>query len=187
MKKTVCILLGILFFPPAQYAVHIDVGISYGPIRMNDAQIKNVYGDGYVYSPYMNVHIGKGFFASVGYEGGYTKSGTIGLYNDPTTFKLHGVEFFLGFQKRIQFIVTFIKVGGGYYFYKQTFESPYLKEFQVDSQEVGGAFNGGIKLIPFKGVFFSGEIKYVYLMDKPLEEKVNLGGLRFMAGLGFSI
>jgi len=45
---------------------------------------------------------------------------------------------------------------------------------------------GGLKIYPMKNVYISAEVKYVPLKVKPIDDEVDLGGLRLMGGLGFT-
>ena len=37
-----------------------------------------------------------------------------------------------------------------------------------------------------EGLYLSGEVKYVPLKVKPFDEEVDLGGLRYLLGLGYA-
>jgi hypothetical protein len=187
MKKAILFLIVLIFLAFRLYAIQIDVGVSYGPRQINDSKIKDTYGNGFVFYPSFSLGLWRGIFVGIGYEGGYSKSGKIGIYNDPTTLKMSGIEFFLGYQRRIKSFVPFIKIGGGSFSYKQTFSSSYLKDFEVDNKKWAIIFSAGVRIIVFKGAYLSGEIKYIPLTVKPFEEEVDLGGMRFLVGIGYSI
>jgi opacity protein-like surface antigen len=165
---------------------HFEAGGFYGTWQVVDSDIKNVYGNGMVYFPFLAV-TWKGIMLGAGYEGGYSKSGKIGLYQDPTTLKVNGFEVFVGYAFRIKFLAPYFRVGYGSYSYKQTIDSPYLSDFKVDGTKSTYTGSVGIKFIPIKNLFLAIEARYVPLKVKPLEEEVDLSGLRFEGGIGFTI
>jgi opacity protein-like surface antigen len=122
-----------------------------------------------------------------GYEGGYSKAGKIGIYQEPSTLKVNGFEVYIGYALKIGSFSPYIKIGCGSYSYKQTIDSPYLSDFRVDGNKSTFSGSGGIKFYPIKNIFLAIEVRYVPLKVKPLEEEVDLGGMRFLGGVGFSI
>jgi opacity protein-like surface antigen len=186
MKKTIIIIVFLILFLTVKYAIDLDVGIFYGPRTVNDSDIKNVYGNGTVYFPYLVVNIGKGITIGGGYEGGYSKVSEIGLYNESSMLKVTGIEFFIGYQLNIKNISPYIKIGYGAFSYKQTVENPYVEEYKVDHKKTTMTIGGGFKFYPIKHLFFGGEIKFVPLIVKPYEEEVDLGGIRYLGCIGFT-
>jgi opacity protein-like surface antigen len=167
-------------------AFHFEAGGFYGTRQVVDSDIKNVYGNGSVYFPFLAV-TWKGLMLGAGYEGGYSKSGKIGLYQDSTTLKVDGFEVFVGYAFRIKFLAPYLRVGYGSYSYKQTIDSPYLSDFKVDGTKSTVTGSAGIKFFPIKNLFLAIEARYVPLKVKPLDEEVDLSGLRFEAGIGLTI
>lgn len=165
---------------------HLEIGGFYGIRQVADSNIKDVYGNGTVYFPFLAV-TWKGIILGSGYEGGYSKSGKIGLYQDPTTLKVNGFEVFIGYAFRIKFLAPYFRVGYASYSYKQTIDNPYLSDFKVDGTKSTVAGSVGIKFFPIKNLFLAIEARYVPLKVKPLEEEVDLSGLRFEGGIGFTI
>jgi len=165
---------------------HLEVGGFYGTRQVIDSDIKNVYGSGMVYFPFLAV-TWKGIIMGAGYEGGYSKSGKIGLYQETTTLKVNGFEVYVGYALRIKNLAPYFRVGYGSYSYKQTIDSPYLSDFKVDSTKSTVTGSAGFKFFPIKNMFLAIEARYVPLKVKPLEEEVDLGGLRFEGGIGFVI
>jgi hypothetical protein len=186
MNKTIIIIVFLILFPIVKYAIDLDVGIFYGPRTVNDPDIKNTYGNGTVYFPYLVVNIGKGITIGGGYEGGYSKVSGIGLYNEPSMLKVTGIDFFIGYQLNIKKISPYIKIGYGAFFYKQTVESPYVEDYKVDHKKATMTIAGGFKFYPVKYLFIGGEIKFVPLKVKPYVEEVDLGGIRYLGGVGFT-
>jgi opacity protein-like surface antigen len=165
---------------------HLEIGGFYGTRQVVDSDIKNVYGNGMIYFPFLAV-TWKGITLGAGYEGGYSKTGKIGLYQEATTLKVNGFEVYVGYALRIKSLAPYFKVGYGSYSYKQTIDSPYLADFRVDGTKSTFTGSAGIKFYPIKNLFLAIEARYVPLKVKPLDEEVDLGGLRLEGGIGISI
>ncbi len=170
----------------ASSGFHLEAGALYGPRYVADSDIKSIYGEGLVYFPFAAI-TWKGIFLGGGYEGGYSKTGAIGLYEEASSLKISGLEFFIGYIIKIKIIAPYIKVGYGSYSYKQTVESPYVENFKVDHKKSAVTVGGGIRLYPVKNIFFIGEGKYVPLKVRPFDVEVDLSGLRLLAGIGLTI
>lgn len=190
MKRLIVALILALGFAAGLLAegssFHLEIGGFYGIRQVVDSDIKNVYGSGMVYFPFLAV-TWKGIILGAGYEGGYSKSGKIGLYQEPTTLKVNGFEVYVGYALRIKSLAPYFRVGYGSYSYKQTIDSPYLSDFKVDGTKSTFSGSAGIKFYPIKNLFLAIEARYVPLKVKPLDEKVDLGGLRLEGGIGFTI
>jgi hypothetical protein len=165
---------------------HFEAGALYGPRYMADPDIKNIYGEGFVYFPYAAV-IWKRILIGGGYEGGYLKNGAIGLYEEPSSLKISGFEFFIGYVIKIKIIAPYIKIGCGSYSYQQKIDSPYVESFKVDHKKTAITIAGGVKIYALKNLFLMAEAKYVPLKVRPFEEEVDLSGLRLLAGIGLTI
>lgn len=170
----------------ASSGFHLEAGALYGPRYVADSDIKNIYGEGLVYFPYAAI-MWKGILIGGGYEGGYSKSGAIGLFEEASSLKISGFEFFIGYVIKIKIIAPYIKVGYGSYSYQQKIESPYVESFKVDHKKSAVTFGGGIRIYPLKNLFLMGEGKYVPLKVRPFDVEVDLSGLRLLAGIGFTI
>ncbi len=79
----------------ASSGVHLEAGALYGPRSVADSDIKSIYGGGLVYFPYAAI-MWKGILIGGGYEGGYSKSGTIGLYEEASSLKISGLRLLAG-------------------------------------------------------------------------------------------
>ena len=166
-------------------AIHVEAGVLFGTRSVNNADIKAVYGSGTVFFPYAAVHLWKGFFVGVGYEGGYSRSGKIGIYKEPTTLKVTGMEVFVGCQFSVGMVSPFLRAGYGSYSFKQVIDSPFHTEDRVDKTQGTVTLAGGLKLLSLTGHFFlAGEVRSVPLKVMLYEDKVDLGGTRFTAGVG---
>jgi hypothetical protein len=166
-------------------AIQVGIGLNYGLRQVKDEIMKETYGDGYVYVPYLRLIPFRSIGFEVAYEGGYKKSGTVGIYEEASTLSVTGLEFsgilFLPFRP----LVAYIKFGMGYYSYKQDIESDFTR-LTVDHSKWTSFIAGGINLSVFDGLYISAEVKSVPLVVRPYNTEVNLGGLRFLAGIGYS-
>jgi opacity protein-like surface antigen len=186
MKKTTIIIVFLILFPTVKYAIDFDIGIFYGLRTVNDPDIKNIYGNGTVYFPYLSINIWNGFTIGGGYEGGYSKEAEIGLYNESSILNVTGMEFFIGYQLKIKNISPYIKIGYGTFSYKQTVENPYVEDYKVDHKKTTMTIGGGLKFYPIKHLFIGGEIKFVPLKVNPYVEEVDLGGIRYLVCIGYT-
>jgi hypothetical protein len=172
--------MGSAVFP----AIHVEAGALFGTRSVNDADIKAVYGNGTVFFPYAAVYLWEGLFVGAGYEGGYSKSGKIGIYEESTTLKVTGMEFFAGCQFSVGMVSPFLRAGYGSYSYKQVIDSPYHTGGGVDKTKGTVVLAGGLKLILSGNFFLAGEVRSVPLKVMLYEDEVDLGGTRFTAGMG---
>jgi len=182
MKKTTLffILLGLLTW--GLQAIDLDAGLMFGSRSVKDAQIKEVYGNGTAYFPYVSVGFWKGLFAGVGYEGGYDRDGKIGLFQEDTNLKVSGLEFFAGYRFDLGKVSPYVKLGLGNYAYKQVVGG----QTKIDDSKAALTLAGGARFYPVKGLFLAAEIKCVPLKVKPLTDEVDLGGMRLAAGIGYT-
>jgi hypothetical protein len=168
----------------ARAAIRFEAGILGGTRTMNGADVKAVYGNGMIYYPYLAVHVWKGLFVGAGYEGGYSRKGTIGIYEEPTTLRVGGFETFVGYEIKVGTVSPYIKAGYARYSYKQTIDSPYIGDRAVAAEKWTPTFGGGLKLSLSGALFIAGEIRFVPLKVKPFEDEVDLSGMRYTAGFG---
>ena len=131
---------------PALAAIRLEIGILGGTRTVNSADIKAVYGNGTVLYPYLALHPWKGLFVGAGYEGGYSRKGMIGIYEERTTLRVVGVEAFAGYQIQAGNVSPYIKIGYARYSYRQTIESPHIGDQAADASKWGPTFGGGLKI-----------------------------------------
>jgi len=162
-----------------------EVGLSFGLRTLNNSELKDVYGQGTNFFPNITL-VWKGLMIGGGYEAGFKKDGLIGIYQEPAELTVKGGEIFAGYQLRLKNIAPYIKVGVGFYSYKQVVESEYVSDYPVDGSKTGLIVAGGLKYFPLKKLFISAEVKYGGLKVKPYDTEVDLGGLRLNGGLGLS-
>jgi len=182
-KIFLALVLFIILLPNIQHALSLDVYCIYGLRTVNDSDIKNVYGNGQVYYPAISADIWSGLILGLGYEGGYSRDGYIGIYEEFTNLKIAGVEVFTGYQLDLKKIAIYAKVGYGFYRYKQHIDNPELP-YRIDEKKSTVVFGGGLKIFLYRKVFLISEIKYVPMKVKPVEDMVDLGGIRCLGGIG---
>jgi hypothetical protein len=67
-------------------------------------------------------------------------------------------------------------------------ESVYVGNIKVDETKSAMTVGGGLRFYPLgeRGLFLSGEFKYVPLKVQPYDIEVDLGGFRLLGGVGYS-
>ena len=183
LKKIFGLALFIILLPSIQYAVELDLYCLYGLRNVNNSDIKNVYGNGQVYYPALSVDLWRGITIGVGYEGGYSRDGHIGIYEEFTNLKIMGLEVSAGYQLALKKTALFVRAGYGLYSYKQYIDSPTLP-YRIDDKKGTIVFAGGLKNFLYRKAFLVTEIKYVPLKVKPVEDIVDLGGICCLGGIG---
>lgn len=186
MKKGIFLALFLLACGDL-FAFDISAGILYGPRYVNDRDIVNTYGKGMVFSPYLTISVVNGIFLGIGYEGGYSRTASLGLYQEKGTLKMEGYEVFIGYQLKAKYLSPYIKLGCNYYTYRQTIESPFLEIFKVDDHKTTVSLGGGLKAHLLKFLYLALEARYVPLKVKPYDIEVDLGGIRYLGGIGFTL
>jgi len=186
LKYHLNIFLLIISLSTLNYAFSVDFYCLYGLRTVNNSDIKNIYGNGQVYYPTAWVDLWKGLSIGVGYEGGYSRDGHIGIYEEFTNLKIQGIEAFAGYQLNLKGISLFAKGGYGIYYYKQFIDNPELP-FKINEKKGTFIVGGGFKLFPIRNLFIVAEFKYVPLKVKPVEDEIDLGGIRVLGGIGFRI
>jgi len=187
MKKlTFCVFLMFLSVQmgsTAQFALGLNAGYRY----LDDPTLGEIYGDGYVYEPYIRYSLSYSFGLELSYEGGYKKSAPIGLFEEDSTLSVTGFQL-AGIVRvpflRIRNVSTYFKLGIGYYFYKQDIDSEFIRR-QVDHNKWTTVIGGGMSINLFRGLFLTAEVKSIPLRVKPFEINVDLGGIRILFGIGY--
>lgn len=183
LKTVFGLALFAILLPSIQYAVELDLYCLYGLRTVDNSDIKHIYGNGQVYYPAISVALWRGIAIGVGYEGGYSRDGHIGIYGEFTNLKIMGFEAFAGYQLGLGKTALFVRAGYGLYFYKQYIDNPTLP-YSVDDKKRTVILAGGFKIFLLRKLFLVTEIKYVPLKVKPVEDMVDLGGIRCLGGIG---
>jgi hypothetical protein len=174
------------FYPDKILASDLKLGLGAGVRKINDDYLNKIYGSGFIFIPYLELAFSELFSVEVALEGGYRKEAPIGLYKEPSVLKISGLEFSLHFHRSFKLFTPFLKIGSGYYFYRQDIESPYVR-FRVNHRDISLHGAGGLQFTFHSRFFFRIETKYVYLKVRPFDQTVDLGGLRYILSLGYKI
>jgi len=186
MKKTLSIVLSVLGFTVSASALELRIGSFFGMRTMNDAAIKDIYGEGTVLYPIVHLDLLAGFGVGASFEL-YDRSGTVQPYGESTRLKITGMEGFFSYSINLKIVRPYVRAGIGSYDYEQSVESDYLAGYKVKAKKTAPHFAAGVVLKILKPVYFAVEAKYVPLKVHPIEDEVDLGGWRFAAGLGLAI
>jgi len=170
----------------SSFALTIQAGALFGLRKVNDAKIEAAYKDGEVYCPYLEIGPWKNLTFSLGYEGGYRETALLGLFQSRAVLSVTGIEFLVGYEHKIASVALYAKTGYALYFYKQIVQDESVTDYVVHSSRSTFVLKGGIKIYPWKFLFAALEIKYVPLTVKPYDYEVDLGGMRYLVGLGVS-
>jgi hypothetical protein len=188
MKKWIILMPLIFLSVQIGSAAQFSLGLNGGYRNLDDPTLGEIYGDGYVFEPYVRYSFAGGSYAlELAYEGGYKKSAPIGRFQENSTLSVNGVQ--LAGIVRIPFlrarnINTYFKVGIAYYFYKQDIDSEFVRQ-KVDHNKWTTVLGAGMSLYLFRGVFLTAEVKSIPLRVKPFDINVDLGGTRILFGIGY--
>lgn len=186
MRRIFKIMISVLVvLPVVMNAAVIDAGVNFGGRTIGEKSIKDIYGTGAVIMPYLSFNVVSNLYLGVAYEGGYSKDAELGIYREKSTLKLTGFEFFAAYQFKLKNLAPYVKVGYASYSYKQTIDSSAV-DFNVDKSKGTFVFGAGLKLFLGKSLFLSGDMRYVPLKVKPVDVEVDLGGVRYTFGIGYS-
>lgn len=183
-KLVVLLFLCVIIAQTAQ-AIQISLGLNYGFRHVEDGVIQSTYGNGTVYVPYLRLTPLRNIGVEIAYEGGYKKSGTVGIYEENSTLSVNGWEFSGILYLPIRPLMGYIKFGMAYYSYKQDIESEFIRN-PVDHKKWTNVFGAGAILALSKGLYLSVEVKTVPLRVIPFDREVDLSGIRIVGGIGYS-
>jgi opacity protein-like surface antigen len=185
-KWTVFIPLMILLVQ-AGNADWFTLGLNGGYRNLNDPNLGEIYGDGYVYEPYIRYALPRLATLELAYEGGYKKSGPVGLFLEDSTLDVSGFQLSAVVPIpifRIRRMSTYFKVGIAYYIYKQDIDSEFIRQ-EVDHTKWTTVIGVGASFQLFRGLFLTFEYKSIPMRVRPFDIDVDLGGTRLMFGIGY--
>jgi hypothetical protein len=183
VKKIFVLIILILAAAQAGQA-KIQLGMRFGRRTVFDEAIRDTYGSGSVYLPFLRLTSRRSPLGlEIAYEGGYKKSANIGLFDEVGTLRLWGVEAAAFLTRRFGPVVPYVKLGIGYYAYSQEIESEFVR-LPVDHKQQKLLVGGGVDVLLPGGLFLSGEFKYVPLKVAPHGVPVDLSGYRILVGMG---
>ena len=183
-RKLLALLALVLFFNPALQAFDIAAGLNIGKRLIDDPFIRDVYGHGYVFQPFLRYNYTNLLAIEAAYEGGYKRDGRIGLFQEESTLSITGWELSGILYYRIHNFVPFIRFGVGYYDYRQDIVSEFV-HFEVDNHKITYIMGGGITIFLNNSFFLNTEVKYIPFKVTPVDIEVDLSGMRFMLGIGY--
>ena len=187
MKKWIILVLLIFFSVQIGRAAWFTLGLNAGYRNLDDLALGEIYGDGYVYEPYIRYSFAGSYSLELSYEGGYKRSGPVGLFQEDSTLSVTGLQL-NGIVRvpvlRIRNVSTYFKIGIAYYFYKQDIDSEFVRQ-QVDHSKWTTVIGAGMSLHLFRGLFLTAEVKSIPLRVKPFDIDVNLSGMRILFGMGY--
>jgi hypothetical protein len=187
MKKTAAILILLLAGAGVSPAQTWEADVNGGYRTLKDEALRGIYGNGYVVTPTLSVAVSKSLRVGAEYETGFSRNAEIGLFNDPSTLKIGGGHLFLQYGERKGRVQPYLKVGMGLFSYQFDVERPALSPLHITNNDVSFFFAGGLRLVIIKNVFGTAEFKYAALWVDSYDDKVDLGGLRLLLGIGFGI
>ncbi len=186
MKRSVILILSVFLLVQVGNAKWFTIGLNAGYRYLDDLALGDIYGDGYVFEPYIRYSLGT-LNLELAYEGGYKKSGPIGFFQEDSTLSVTGLQLSAIAPipiLRIRNLSTYLKIGIAYYFYKQDIDSEFIRQ-QVDHTKWTTVIGGGMNLHLFRGLFLTAEVKSIPLRVRPFDINVNLGGIRILFGVGY--
>lgn len=185
-KGAICIALMFLSVQ-AGNAARFSLGLNAGYRTLNDVALSEIYGDGYVYQPYIRYSLSYSLGLELSYEGGYKKKAPVGLFEEDSTLSVSGLQLagIVGVPlMRLRKISTYFKAGIGYYFYRQDIDSEFVRQ-KVDHKKWTTFIGAGMNINLLRGFFLSAEVKSVPLKVRPFDINVDLGGIRILFGIGY--
>jgi hypothetical protein len=193
MKKiaVILILLGGVFFVnageepcgPKSFSITVGAGVR----NFSADEFKDVYdGTPMVYSVDIAMRIMKSLevFLHTDY---LSIDGKTTYTQEDTTLKITPIElgarFLISFKKPCkQKLFPYLGAGIGYYMIKEEIQEE-TNIVVVDEKRVGFFAEGGLRFYLMKSVFIDAKFKYIGLKS---ETDIQVGGLAYMGGLGFS-
>lgn len=187
MKKSVILISLVFLSVQVGSAAWFTLGLNAGYRYLDDLTLGDIYGDGYIYEPYIRYSFPRLLTLELSYEGGYKRTGPVGLFQEDSTLSVTGFQL-TGVVPvpilRIRRVSTYFKIGIAYYFYKQDIDSEFVRQ-QVDHSKWTTVIGGGMNLYLFRGLFLTAEVKSIPLRVKPFDINVDLGGIRILFGIGY--
>jgi opacity protein-like surface antigen len=183
--KRITLAVLLIAITAGSAAAQVQLGLRTGAHSIFDSAIKETYGNGWIFVPFVRITSKRTQLAvEFSYEGGYNQSAPVGLYDEMSRLKLYGLEVSAYAWYRFGMAVPYLKMGIGYYFYRQEIDSEFVdKKVQGSDQRL--LFAAGLDINLPKGFYLTGEVKVVPWLVAPFDVEVELGGLRYLVGIGY--
>lgn len=187
MKKSAVFLVLILAGTGFARPQTLEVDVAGGYRTLKDAALRGIYGNGYVVTPTLSLAVSKTLRVGAEYETGFVRNAEIGFFRDPSTLKVRGGHAYIQYGQRKTRIQPYLKLGVGLFAYQFDVERGDLPALMVENNDVSFFVAGGLRFVIVKNVFATTEFKYGALWVDSYDDQVDLGGLRFLIGIGFGL
>ena len=185
MKRTALFAAFLLAWAGLSSAQTWEAGLTCGYRTIKDKSLRRIYGNGFVYIPYVSLAVSKSLRVGAEYELGYVKKANIGLFEDPSTLKVGGGHLFLQYGERTGRFQPFLKVGLGLFAYQFDVQIPSQPALRVAETDISFFIGGGLRVAVMKHLIGTSELKYAALWVDSYDDKVDLGGIKILLGIGY--
>jgi hypothetical protein len=187
MKRIVPAGLLLLALAASAWGFQGEVGLLYGVRTLKNADLRGIFGSGTVAIPTLAVRVSPSGSIGLSYEAGYKREARVGLFGDLFSLSVSGLELFYRQEWQAGRLTPYLKIGPGFALYKIHIDSPFLTAYNVKGSDVTFAMALGINARVAKHILLTAEVKYGVLWVDPFDDRVDLGGFRAVAGLGFGL
>ncbi|MCK5220887.1 MAG: hypothetical protein KAR14_04855 [Candidatus Aminicenantes bacterium] len=179
-RRLVFIIILLALFSTDISSIGIRMGVSGGYGSSYNQDLGDTYGYALIYAPYFGMEFSNGFSIILGYEGGYKKKSRS---YDPAVLELSGFQVLAEYSFLKQRVAGTIKVGLGYYDVKKIYNSEELANYNINDKNLGVLFGLGINIPVDRNFYATLDVMNLVLNAKQLNRWINVGGVRYSAGL----
>lgn len=187
MKRSLPAGLLLLALASSAWGYRGEIGFLYGLRTLKNADLRGVFGSGTVAVPMLAVRVSPSASIGLAYEAAYEREARVGLFGDLFSLSVSGLELFYRQEWKAGRLTPYLKIGPGFALYKIHIDSPFLTAYNVKGSDVTFAMALGLNAQIAKRVFLTAEVKYGVLWIDPFDDRIDLGGFRAVAGLGFGL
>jgi hypothetical protein len=187
MKRTLPAVLLLLALAASARGFQGEIGLLYGIRTLKNADLRGVFASGTVAIPTLAVRVSPSASLGLAYETGYKREARVGLFGDLFSLSVSGWELFYRQEWKAGRLTPYLKIGPGLALYKIHIDSPFLTAYNAKGSDVTFAMALGLNARVAKHLFLTTEFKYGVLWVDPFDDRVDLGGFRAVAGLGFGL
>ncbi len=185
MKKTALSAAFLLVWAGLSSAQTWEADLAGGYRTLKDKSLREIYGNGFVFTPALSLAVSKSLRVGAEYEFGYVKNASIGLFEDPSTLKVRGGHLFIQYGERSGRFQPFLKMGVGLFAYQFDVQIPSQPALRVSETDVSFFFGAGLRAAIAKRLIAISELKYAALWVGSYDDQVDLGGIRILLGIGY--